>query len=77
MDYKEELDKIEKDVNEKKIEKVRLEERQKALGIERDDILKELAELGVSLDELDSYLEKEEKEIKEGIEECQKILLEK
>jgi hypothetical protein len=74
MDYKRELEKIEQDVNEKKVEKVRLEERKSSLEQDRKRVLKDLDALDIKESELDDFLAKEQKVIEEGIKECQTIL---
>jgi chromosome segregation ATPase len=73
-DFKEQLETIEKTVGEKKIEKVKLEERQRKLTEERDDIQKQLEVLGIKPSEIEGWLEKEEAEIKKGIDQCNVIL---
>jgi ubiquinone biosynthesis protein UbiJ len=74
-DYKGQLEKIAESVQNKKIEKVKLEERLKRLESDRADILKQLEdEFGLQAKELDSFLEKEARELEEGIKQCQSIL---
>ena len=73
-DFKGQLEKIEKTVSEKKIEKVKLEERQRKLSEERDEVQKQLEVLGIKPNEVEEWLEKEGAEIKEGIEKCNIIL---
>ena len=75
VDYMKQLEQIEKDVQLKKLEKVRLEERVRQLEEQKEQILKELSMLGVSEVGLDEFLEKEENEIRDGINKCQTILL--
>ena len=76
-DYKRQLEQIESDVQNKKLEKAKLEERIRQLEEQKEQILGELEGLGITEVELDGFLEKEEKKIKEGIDRCKMILLEK
>ena len=73
-DFKAQLEMIEKTVEEKKIEKVKLEERKRKLTEESADIQKQLEVLGVKPSEVEGWLEKEEAEIKKGIDQCNVIL---
>jgi len=73
-DYKGQLERIEKTVSDKKIEKAKLEERLKRLEQDKAEILKELEVLEISPEGLDGFLDKESKELEKGIAECNKIL---
>lgn len=74
MNYSEELIKIEKQVEESKINRAKLEERLTNLEKEEVKIKRELKELDVTSANLETEIEKLDKEIKEGIEQCQKQL---
>lgn len=75
VNYKEQLNKILEEVNEKKLEQARLKERQKTLTEEKTKIMASLEELGIfGEEELKAELEKIEKEIQEGLEKCQTLL---
>jgi len=74
MDYISELEGIEKKVNDKKIEKARLEERQKGLEEEKKVVEQKLAEIvpaGVSPED---WIKTESEEIEKEILKCQEIL---
>ena len=73
-DYKVQLETIAKTVAEKKLEKVKLEERQRKLIEEKAEIQKELEGLGIKPDEVEAWIEREESEIKEGIDKCNQVL---
>lgn len=73
-DFKAQLETIEKTVGEKKIEKIKLEERKRKLTEESTDIQKQLEVLGIKSSEAEGWLEKEETEIKKGIDQCNVIL---
>jgi hypothetical protein len=74
MDYKKELELIEKDVNNKKLEQARLEERKKQLEEERVKILTTLKEENIEEDKLEDMITNLEIEITEQIEQCKTIL---
>ncbi len=74
MDYKNELDKIEKQVNDKKLEQARLEERKKQLEEERTTIQEALKAENITEDKLEDMINDLEIEISEQIEQCKKIL---
>jgi len=74
MNYKEELSKIEKTVEENKLEKARLEERTKKLEEDKALLMSQLKDEGIGYGELVVKIKFLEKEIEEGISECQKIL---
>jgi len=73
-DYKKQFDELQESINNKKLEKAKLEERLANLEKEEKQINENLKELNVSKDELDSILETLEKEIKEELEKCQTSL---
>jgi len=73
-EYRRQLETIEKTINDKKIEKARLEERLKSLEAERKNLEKELDTLVPAGEDVEEWLKREEAEIKKGIEECQSIL---
>jgi len=77
MDYKEELQNIEKKVNESKIERAKLEERLAQLTKEETETLQELEKEGVKVEDLESTLNQLEFEIQEGLDRCKKILEQK
>jgi len=74
MNYSEELIKIEKQVEEAKINRAKLEERLTNLEKEEAKVKRELKELEITSDKLVEEIEKLEKEIQEGIAQCQKSL---
>jgi len=74
MNYSEELIKIEKQVEEAKIKKAKLEERLTNLEKEQVKVEKEIKENDTTPENLIEEIEKLEKEIQEGIEQCQKQL---
>lgn len=74
MEYKKELDNIEKQVNIYKEEKIRLEEQQKQLELQKVEILKQLEEEGIAEEALQDTINELEMELQEGIAECQTIL---
>jgi uncharacterized protein (DUF3084 family) len=74
MDYKQELEQIEETISENKEKLIRLQEKEKQLKEEKDTIMAELKELGLTPEILEEEITKLEKEIKEGIEKAEKIL---
>ena len=74
MDYRRELEKIEEEVNDKKLEKARLEERKTSLEKDKTVVVAELKELGLSEGEVEEWITKEEKALSEEIEKCKEIL---
>jgi len=78
MDYKQELQDIEKKVNESKIEKAKLEERLFQLNKDEKEIMEILEVEGIKdISELSNKLNQLEFEIQEGLNECKKILEQK
>lgn len=73
-DYKKQFDEIQETINNKKVEKAKLEERQENLLKEQEQIKKDLEELGVTSSELEDVISKLEEEIKGELEKCQKTL---
>jgi chromosome segregation ATPase len=73
-DYKKQFDEIQETINNKKLEKAKLEERQENLLKEQKQIHEDLKELGVTSDELEDVISKLEEEIKGELEKCQKTL---
>ncbi len=74
MKFKNELDNIEREVNNYKEEKIRLEEQQKQLGKEEKELVTQLKEEGVVETDLQDKINELEIDLQEGILECQKIL---
>ena len=74
MNYKDELDKIQDQINTYKEEKIRLEEQEKQLELQRAEILKQLEEEGITEDTLQDTINELEIELQEGISKCQNIL---
>jgi len=73
-EFKKQFDDIQESINNKKVEKAKLQERQENLLKEQKQITEDLKELGVTSDELDDVLSKLEEEIKEELAKCQKTL---
>ena len=73
-DYKKQLDEIQEEINNKKVQKAKLEERRENLLKETKQIKKDLEELGVSEDKLDEVVSALEIDIKEEIQKCQNSL---
>ena len=74
MDYTSQLETIEKQVNDKKIEKARLEERLENLKKEQVEIEAKLAEIVPKGENVDEWIKKESDAIEKEIKECQEIL---
>ena len=74
MDYRQELDSIEKKVNSNKEEKIKLTERQKHLQAEKDKIIAELKEMKIEEDELSDLILDLEVEIQTQIEKAKEVL---
>jgi len=74
MNYKEELSKIEKTIEENKLEKARLEERTKKLREDEALLFGQLKDEGLTYPELELKIVELESEIKKCITECQKII---
>ena len=77
MDYKEELQDIEKKVNESKIERAKLEERLAQITKDETEVLEGLKTEGIKPEDLESTLNQLEFEIQEGLDKCKKILEQK
>ena len=73
-DYKKQFDEIQETINNKKVEKAKLQERQENLLKEQKQILEDLKELDVTSDELEGVIADLEKDIKEELEKCNKTL---
>ncbi len=73
-DFKKQFDEIQETINNKKVEKAKLQERQENLLKEQKQIHEELKELDVTSDELEGVIADLEKEIKEELAKCQKTL---
>lgn len=73
-DYKKQFEELQEEINNKKLEKARLEERMTHLEKESGKIQENLKELNVSSDELDNVIAKLEEEIKGELAICQKSL---
>ncbi len=74
MDYKAELEGIERIVDNNKLEKARLEERLKKLGEDKLEILTKLKEEGVEESKLEDIIISLEMEIQESIDKSKEIL---
>jgi len=74
MDYKNELSKIEKTIENNKLEKARLEERKKKLDEDKELLFSQLKDEGITYEQLESKIKELEEQIKEGIEKCQQII---
>lgn len=74
MNYQEELEQIKEEVESKKSEKIRLEEKKKQLETEQQEIIEELASEGLTPEKLQEQIDILTKEIEEGITNCQEIL---
>ena len=74
MDYKNEIDDIEKKVNFNKEEKIKLEERKNRLELDKAEILKQLEVDGIKVEELGDLIRDLECEIQTQIEKCKEIL---
>ncbi len=73
-EYKKQFDELQESINDKKVEKAKLEERLENLKKEEKQISEDLKELNVPKEDLDSILETLEKEIQGELEKCQKSL---
>lgn len=74
MDYKSELNSIEKKVNSNKEEKIKLKERKKHLQEEKDKIVKALEVEGIKEGELENLILDLEVEIQTQIEKAKEVL---
>ena len=74
VDYVEEIKKIEKDSEEKRTEKIRLEEKLKNLKEKKEELREELKGLGIKEEDLEQWIIDKKSEIEKGIEQCRKIL---
>jgi len=74
MDWKLELDKIAKSIDEKKAEQIRLQERLKALQEEKNTLLAELHQYGLTAETAVDYINNTETMIAEQITELKKQL---
>lgn len=73
-DYKKQFDELQESINNKKLEKAKLEERSANLEKEEKQIKIDLKELDVTSDELEGVIADLEKDIKEDLQKCQKSL---
>jgi septal ring factor EnvC (AmiA/AmiB activator) len=74
MDYHKELEKLETKINDQKIEKAKLEERQTQLKKQKEQLLNQLKELNIPINNLDVEINKLENEIRKEIEKCTGLL---
>ena len=74
MDYKQELNNIEKKVNSNKEEKIKLQERKNRLELDKAEILKQLEVEGIKSEELENLILDLEVEIQQNLEKCKEIL---
>ena len=74
MNYLEELEKIEKNVESSKLKMATLEERKRKLEEEQSKILEELTKEKITEDKLEDVIMDLEVEIQEEITKCQQIL---
>jgi len=74
MNYQEELEEIEAKINQKKEEKIRLEEKKKRLEEEKNEIISQLVGEGLTAKTLEEEIAKLEQEIQKGINQCREIL---
>lgn len=74
MNYKQELDKIDRQLESQKIEKAKLEERKRQLEVGRTEILKQLEEEQIDKDKLGDIILDLDLELSEGVAECQQLL---
>ncbi len=73
-DFKKQFDELQEEINNKKLERAKLEERLANLQKEEKENLEELKELDITPDKLEGVIEKLEKEIREEMEICNKKL---
>ena len=73
-DYKKQFDELQEEINNKKLEKAKLEERLENLQKEEKQIDIDLKKLNVSKEDLNNVIETLEKEINEELEKCRKSL---
>ena len=73
-DYKKQFDEIQETINDKKVEKAKVQERQENLLKEQKQILEDLKKLNVTSDELEGVISKLDEEIKEELARCNKTL---
>lgn len=70
-DYKKELDDLQEEINNKKLEEAKLQERLKTLEEDQKKYQDELKELGVdNIEDLKKEIETLEEQIQAGIEKC-------
>jgi len=74
MDYQKELETIEKQVETQKLEQAKLEERKRQLTLDKNEILKELEDLGIKEAALEEEVESLEIELQKEIVKCQQVL---
>jgi len=74
MDYKTQLETIEETINENKEKLIRLQEKQKQLEEQKDEIMVELKESNLTPETLEEEINKFDKEIKIAITKAENIL---
>lgn len=74
MNYKQELESIETQVEKQKTEKIKLEERKRQLTQDKTKILSELKELNIAEDKIEEVIEELEINIQKQISETQQLL---
>jgi len=73
-DFKKQFDDLQEEINRKKLEQAKLQERLANLEKDEKQIKEDLKELNVSSDDLEEVINDLEKEIKEEMGKCQKTL---
>jgi len=74
VEYLDEIKDIETRTEEKKNEKIRLEEQDKGLVMKRAEKVEELKEIGIKEEDCEGRLKEEKVKIEEGISQCKQIL---
>jgi len=75
QNYRKELELLEKEVQDRKLEKAKIDERIKTLEEEKTKLLEELKEFGInSLKELEVYIQETEEVLNQKLTEARKIL---
>lgn len=73
-EFKKQFDDIQEAINQKKVEKAKLEERMENIQKDIEGIREDLKELDIDENELDDVIKALEKDIKEELEKCEKAL---
>ena len=74
MNYIDEITKLQKQIDNNKLEEAKLQERQKNLKEEKDKLIKELNVYAIKEEDLENEIAKLNKEVEEGLKKCKEMM---